>query len=310
MISLCIVSVLFLTGCTSHSYVAKINEEEISKSEFMLYLYEAQKNFESIGGSDIWDTDFEGRTAQEVAKDSALNALQIVVISAQKASKYDLSLTEEEKQKAQEEGKSTLELMSVSEKETISITEKELYNIMYEKMLYSKVYDEVTKSFELSEADFQNFYEQGKEQFYDMYTMFTVKMILVEDSKTANEVAAKAKAGEDFQTLFETYEADEEEKKKNTSMQVYRGDLESMFNIKFNLEAGAVTDALEAPEGYYIIKIEDKKLPTEDELIEKTKQYYIGMMQQKLFSDEYQKWLNESKIEKNEEIWNQIQLIP
>lgn len=311
IISLCIVSVLFLIGCTNrNSYVAKINEEEISKSEFMIYLYEAQKNFETIGGSDIWDTDFEGRTAQEVAKDSALNALQTVVISAQKAPKYHISLSEEEKQTAQEEAKNTLESMTDLQKEKISTNEKELYDIMMKKLLYGKVYDEVTKSFELSEADFQNFYTQEKEQYRDMYTKFTIKMILIENRETANEVAAKAKAGEDFQQLFETYESDEEEKKKNSSMEVYKGQLESLFNIKFNLEIGAVTDALETPEGYYVIKIEDKQLPTEEELLEKTKQSYISMMQQQLFNDEYQKWLNESKIEKNEAVWNEIELIP
>ena len=40
----------------------------ISKSEYMLYLYEATRDFNEIGGNDIWETDFDGQSAENVVK--------------------------------------------------------------------------------------------------------------------------------------------------------------------------------------------------------------------------------------------------
>ncbi len=40
----------------------------ISKSEYILYLYEATRDFNEIGGNDIWETDFDGQSAENVVK--------------------------------------------------------------------------------------------------------------------------------------------------------------------------------------------------------------------------------------------------
>ena len=73
---LCAVMILglLITGCASakndstEDYVVKINDEAVSKEEFNIYLFETQKSFEQFGGTDIWDTDFDGKSAEDVAK--------------------------------------------------------------------------------------------------------------------------------------------------------------------------------------------------------------------------------------------------
>lgn len=303
-------AMLLLTGCTQKSpYVVKINDQEIKKPEFMLYLYETQKQFENIGGVDIWDTDFEGKTAEEVAKEGALNTIQMVVVSVQKADQYKVSLSKEEQEQAKAEGSAELAAMSQSEKDAIGIDEKTLEKIMKEKMLYVKIHDKVTENYTLSEADFEYYYEQNKEAYKDSYTMFSVQSILVQDKATAQEISAKAKSGEDFQKLFETYETDEQEKEKNGKMEVYKRGLENVFNIKFDMQPGDVTNVLETAEGYFVIKVLDRKEPTAQEITQRIKQDYTDAMRNQLFSEEYQKWLKESNVVKNETLWNEIKLI-
>ena len=62
-----------LSGCSTaketadENYVVKINGETVSREEFNIYMYETQKSFEALGGEDIWETDFDGRSAETVA---------------------------------------------------------------------------------------------------------------------------------------------------------------------------------------------------------------------------------------------------
>lgn len=88
-----------LTGCSakeSSAEVLKINDKAVLEAEYMLYLDEAADNFETIGGKDIWDTDFDGVSAEDTAKEMALNSLLTIKISALKADEYGFELTAEE----------------------------------------------------------------------------------------------------------------------------------------------------------------------------------------------------------------------
>lgn len=305
---------LLFSGCSTDSnssaYAVKINEEAISKEEFLLYLYETQKNFESIGGgTDIWETDFEGKTAEEVAKESALNTLKMVKISLIKSRELAITLTEDEKKKAQEEAASLWEAMTEQERSIIGLSMKQIERIMEEKAVYSRVYQKTIQDFVLSDADFTSYYEANKEQMKRDYTLYTMRTLLVADRNTAQEALTKARAGEDFLSLIDRYEIDEQEKQNGGSMEAYRGQLESQFNVSFDVPKGGVSDILEAPEGYYIIKVENITFTPEEEIIQQARNYYTTYKEQLYFTQEYEKWQSGIRIEKNMPVWNEIKLI-
>ena len=64
-----IIALISLSGCLGKGgdYVAEIGNTKIRRGEFMVYLIEQKKNFEEQGGSDIWEADFDGVSAIEVA---------------------------------------------------------------------------------------------------------------------------------------------------------------------------------------------------------------------------------------------------
>ena len=88
-----VLAVFLLSGCsrsqqtTNTGVVFTVNDEAVSVEEFNIYLYETQKSFEQLGGTDIWETDFDGRKAESVAKDNTFNTVVMVKIAAQKAVK-------------------------------------------------------------------------------------------------------------------------------------------------------------------------------------------------------------------------------
>ena len=67
------------------AYVVKINGQTVSREEFNIYMYETQKSFESLGGNDIWETDFDGRSAESVARDNTLSTVSLIKYAVEKA---------------------------------------------------------------------------------------------------------------------------------------------------------------------------------------------------------------------------------
>lgn len=306
--AICIMSMLIMiTGCSSNNneYVLKINDKPVSKGEFMVYLNEAKTNFESVGGTDIWETDFEGMTAEDVAKNRAVDALELVKISADKAEEFQVSLSDEEKEQAKEQAKTKFDNLGEYVKE-VGITLSDVESVMNEQMLYSKVYNKITDDFEASEADFNAYFETVKSDFMDYYKQYTIKSIFVTDYSKAEEIVSKYNSGTDFDILFDEYE--EQEGVKNELQTTYKGILESFFGVNFDVEVGNITSILENDGGYYIIKVENIVNDSEENIKEMAKYVYTNDMKQEIFTNEYQKWSENTNIEKNEEVFNSIKI--
>ena len=127
-------SLIALVGCSKpipkEDTIATINGKAISKSEYMLYLYEATKDFNAIGGDDIWETDFDGQSAEDVVKERAFVTMLHVKVTSDKANKYQVSLSDEEKASAKIDGDAELASMTEEQKNIISISDQDMYKIM------------------------------------------------------------------------------------------------------------------------------------------------------------------------------------
>lgn len=162
-----LITQFLLASCNEKNdkYVAVINGEKISIGEFKVYLVEMQANFEQTGGADIWDTDFEGKTAEEVAKEGTLNSIIYIKVSAQRAREIGLKLTQEEMEQAKQKANAYINDMDKKDFERLEITDKQLIQMMEENALFNKIYLETTKGFELSEKDFEDFFELQKAEW-------------------------------------------------------------------------------------------------------------------------------------------------
>ena len=68
LLGLLLAGVLALTACgsggTADTVVLKIDNHDITKYEYMVYLYTTTQSFVSAAGEDVWNLDFDGQTAE------------------------------------------------------------------------------------------------------------------------------------------------------------------------------------------------------------------------------------------------------
>jgi foldase protein PrsA len=140
-------------------------------------------------------------------------------------------------------------------------------------MLIMKYIDEVAlKDFDasVSEQDVIDYFEANKEQ-YSQETATVRHILFLTQGKSESEIDSiktlakgvqkRAKNGEDFVSLVSTYSEDPGSK---TSGGLYadfpRGRMVQAFeDASFTLPVGTISDLVETPYGYHIIKIEDRK---------------------------------------------------
>ncbi len=307
-------SLIALAGCSKPipkgDTIATINGKAISKSEYMLYLYEATKDFNAIGGDDIWETDFDGQSAEDVVKERAFVTMLHVKVTSDKASKYQVSLSDEEKASAKIDGDAELASMTEEQKNIISISDQDMYKIMEDTLLYKKVIEAVTKDYQPSETEFHAYFEQNKESQRAAYTEYTISNIFVSDQQTAQQISQRLKEGEDFQTLLQEYPSDTQQNQNSGVMETYKNRLDSAFDMDFNLEQGQISEPISTAEGYFIIRVDKKSIPDDAQLKEIMRAEYTTAMKQKVFTDELNQWISDIEIERHEAVWNNVEMIP
>lgn len=186
-----VLAVFLLSGCsrsqqtTNTGVVFTVNDEAVSVEEFNIYLYETQKSFEQLGGTDIWETDFDGRKAESVAKDNTFNTVVMVKIAAQKAVKSGLTIDDETKETIRTEAKSIYNGYNDSIKSEIGADEHMYYEVMYENALYSIVYEDTVKNFSVNDKYFNDFFSKNKESLIQYYKTN------VDSTEPVNEDAVK-----------------------------------------------------------------------------------------------------------------------
>lgn len=324
LIHIIVFLILFLitvSGCLNRNqndYIATVEGEKISLEEFKVYLYIAQQEFEKLGDEDIWDTSFEaGLTAEEAAKERALDSLVHVKISTKQAKRLNISLTEEQKEQAKLDASSFLNSLTDSQLQNIAITEDKMLKIMEEKAIYKEVYEEVTKNFEISEKDFQNSYKAYISKKDNLNALkLDIEYIFISPVSTdktqqdilnqAKEVLQKAKEGKDFKQLVDEYSKSNEIIIDSGKETIEKGKyIEKLEDIAFNLKQGEVSDLIIVDSDYYIIKLNDR---IESSIKEEYRNKYIKQKKDEIFEQEYSNWKTKEP-EKNMELWNSIKKI-
>lgn len=325
-IALLVILITAFTGCTmsfgGRDYVVKINGEKISISEYNIYLYEQKKIFEQKGGEDIWETDFDGVPAQEVAKQNAVNSILIVKTSVEQAKSLGIKLNEEDKSKVKADAEKFCDEIGTDEMESLSLTEKKVYNVLLEGRIQKKVYEYITDGFEISKADFEsyfnNYYEENKKELNNVKAAFIFINTSDLDSKSADyenliiqrynkaeQIYERAIMQDDFLKLQEQYSDSKERGIKD----IKTGELETAVeDAVYSTDKNKVSDIIQTGNGYYIIKVYDIIKPDIKELKTELKIQYVNEKKQEIFQNQCDKWSSETTIEKNEKIWDSISI--
>ena len=135
--------------------------------------------------------------------------------------------------------------------------------------------------FEATEAEAKTFYDANQKQFSSPERVRASHILIKADLKdeTAKAEAIKkiedllkrARAGEDFAELAKQYTDDTASKSKGGEYTFPRGQMMPSFEqAAFSLEVGQISDIVETPYGYHIIKLSEK-IPAETTSFEDAK---------------------------------------
>lgn len=118
--------------------------------------------------------------------------------------------------------------------------------------------------------------------------------------KQAEDVLKKAKGGDDFAKLATEYSDDPGSKTKGGELGYFpRGNMVPEFeNAAFNLKQGEISDVIETPYGYHIIKAEDKKaaeMPAFDSIKDQVRVKATQAAEQKRVNDFIEKAKKDTK---------------
>ena len=192
----------------------------------------------------------------------------------------------------------------------MEVDEEKLVPLMEASYLYSLVYDSIASECAVDETDMADYYAEQKDQIRSDYTELKVATILVDDEETANEVAKRAKDGEDFASLFKEYDVDPKaqsgEESGETTM--YQSYMLSNFGLTEAPEVGKVAGPIKMDESkYFIIKTLEKTVPTEEEVKEKAETGYKDKIQTEYAEARIDEMVKAQKVEKVKSVWDTLE---
>ena len=288
-------ALLVFCGCSAENgsgdWLIKIDGKSVSRMEYLIYLKETVQNYELIGGDDIWDTDFDGRTAEDVAKESAFNSLVAVKIAIEKADKYSASLSETDESRAEMEA---LQMSQNAGEEKDSEFYKTALNVVKEKYLYNYVKENLTKSIKIASAQTDAFCNENRDKYRRNLEYIQGKAYYFDTTEEAQNYAQPGEGTENAvysEDLSGTWQ-----------------EIKEKFSMDENTDKESILGPFETEEGYAIINIENTKAADEKTVEETMRSDYESSVKSQYFADEANKWLQNADIKTNEKMWNEIKI--
>jgi foldase protein PrsA len=304
-----------LSACSKSGdeYVLTINGTRVSKGEYMVYLYEQKKSFEERGGEDIWEVDFDGTSAQEVAKQNAVNSITLVKAALAQADDLEIKLSDDDEAEINTQSKALFDDMGEQKTTALNISEDDIRKIVRESFIQQRVYDLVTDGFVVNEDDFNTYFEEHYDSEISRYNNITIEQIFFpldsEDSTAGHDKAVQARAelnnGTDFDTVMAKYNSTANKGKFLLTDGMYDDDI---VNVLYHTDKDSVTDVLEGADGYYIFKVVSIETPDMSSVREGLRTEYIKEKKLEIYQAQNEKWQADMKLEKNDEVYDSIEI--
>lgn len=301
-----------LTGCSmGGDYVVKIGSDKIDRSEFMVYLIEQKKNFEQQGGSDIWQADFDGVSAEEVAKQNAVNSILMVKTAVKEAPSLNIAIEEADKALIDEQTDSLLAEFTPEQLTEYGLDRSKIYKIMEEGILQQKVYSYVTDSYVINEEEFAEYLAQYNEENKSEFTDYVVKEIFLQTDtsgtanldkiRTAYEDISK---GADFDSVLARVTPNGNKSSFTLDPSLYT---ENTLDKIYSLKKGQCILS-EDTDGYHIFKVMDVIDKSDENLQEQIRENYINEKKQEIYQAQNESWAGNTDIKRNDAVWNEIHI--
>ena len=295
--------IVLTTGFTKDE-VFRIETASCYKKEVMVYLTNLQNQYEQVYGTEIWQQERDGVTIEQSVKESVLAEIAQIKTMNLMAENYGLSLNEAEQDAVEEAARTYFESLTETEKEQLDVTVDTIRQLYREYALADKVYDYMIKDVNPEISD-------------DEARTVVVQQILIrtgtqdqpysDEQKSfayaqAVEALRRVEAGEDFDVVAARYSEAAE-----STVSIRKGDRDAAYEeTAFELGNEEVSDVIETPEGYYILKCVST-LNREETDVNKVK--IVEERKKEVFSREYDSYVQTLTRHMNEELWQDITLL-
>ena len=153
--------------------------------------------------------------------------------------------------------------------------------------------------------DIEDYYNVYKEQFREPEER-RVRELVIRDESLSKDLLVALLRGQDFATLVKDNSIVSSRDKGGDLGFIKRGAKFSRFDdIAFSIDAGEISNVFKGPEGYYIIKVEDKrggKLKSLSEVWDELKSGLTMIKQRQVYQDLVSKLRAKSKLQIQEEL--------
>ncbi|MCL4378222.1 MAG: peptidylprolyl isomerase [Actinobacteria bacterium] len=299
IIVLTLILILILTACTTT--LASVNGYKISQKEIDKYLSSIK-----VQNPDLFKPENKGDLLKTEAQ--IIDYIIANKLIEKYANENKISFAEKEF----DEQYSNLQTTSFKTKEEFDkylkdngISEDLLKIQLKNQLLANKVFEKVTQGIAVTDAEVQKYYDDNKNDLFLEPEQLGISHILVKygDQDTARKtkesalekikmVQKKISEGETFENMANKYSEDENSNTKSGDIGYFsKGQLIKEFeDVAFSLKVGEISDIVETPYGFHLIKVTDKKderIKTFDEVKDSIKQY----LESNLKNDKFNKFL-------------------
>lgn len=316
----------------TEDYVATVNKEKITQSEYMYFLMGVKNNVESMNyvqdeeaSKALWAGNLGDKPAEEYAKEIALeNAreFKLLLVAAKEAG---YKADEEEVKAANEELDTYVATLGAGEEgikkyeEQYGISVAVVKAINSDFSLVQKYYTEKLMNAQFTDAELKKFYEdnlKSYEQVRVKHVLFmtvdgATRQPLSEEKqeaakKNADAILARVKAGEDIAALAKEFSEDGGSKDSGGEYTFARGKMVKAFeDWSFGAKVGDA-GVVKTEYGYHVIRLEEQpsfELANKDDMKK-------GMLE-KNYMDKMEGWKKDPKneLKKNDEVYNKIRVV-
>lgn len=318
----CCMAAILISGCggkekTKVVLTTGFDKEEIFridtvscyKPEVMVYLTNMQNQYEQVYGERIWETQLNGVTLEENVKETVLARTAQIKTMTLLAKQRNITLSEEEKELAAQAGQEYFASLNEAEIESMGVSEAVITALYEDYALAQKVYDNIIEDInpEISDDDARTITVQHiliKTYTLDGsgYRVTYTEKAKEEAHNTALEVAARAKAGEDFGALVSAYNED-----SKSTYSFGKGEMPKEYETAaFNLGTEEISDVVETEYGYHIIRC-ISTFNREETDANKIK--IVSRRKKEVFEEEYNNFIHSLIKNLNEALWNEVTFI-
>ena len=302
-------SKVVLTTGFEKNEVFRIEDMSCTLPEAMVYLINTKNRYESVYGREIWNVSLDGVTLEENIKETVLAQLAQQKTMNLLARQNGVALSEEEEARVMQAAETYFQSLSEEEKSALQITVKDVEELYREYALARKVYQYTIKDInpEISDDEARTITVQYI-YFRTCILDGTGKKIEYSEEekqeilRKAEEVRFQLKNEEaDFEELILKYSDSEE-----GTCSFGKGEKDQAFeDAAFNLETDEISDIVETPDGYYLIKCISTFNRTETDA---NKVKIVEKRREEVFGQEYEDFVAALTRNLNEDLWQSVSL--